>query len=85
MRYGPAMMPTKRFNEPIEPMTLGNMRANGVRSLAVTCPKCHHEAVISAEPWPDDMPVPLFGPRMECSKCGTMGADVRPNWRERER
>jgi hypothetical protein len=24
-----------RFNEPIEPMTLGNMRANGVRSLAV--------------------------------------------------
>jgi hypothetical protein len=23
-----------RFDEPIEPMTLGNMRANGVRSLA---------------------------------------------------
>jgi hypothetical protein len=50
-----------------------------------TCPKCHHEAVISAEPWPDDMPVPLFRARMECSKCGTMGADVRPNWWERER
>jgi hypothetical protein len=78
-------MATYRFNEPIEPMTLGNMRANGVRSLAVTCPKCHHEAVISAEPWPDDIPVPAFGPRMECSKCGTMGADVQPNWRERER
>jgi hypothetical protein len=26
-------MARSRFNEPIEPMTLGNMRANGVRSL----------------------------------------------------
>ena len=26
-----------RFNDPIEPMTLGNMRANGVRSLDVSC------------------------------------------------
>jgi hypothetical protein len=25
-------------------MTLGNMRANGVRSLAVTCELCHHAA-----------------------------------------
>jgi hypothetical protein len=24
-------MAASRFNEPIEPMTLGNMRANGVR------------------------------------------------------
>jgi hypothetical protein len=24
---------TNRFNDPIEPMTLGNMRENGVRSL----------------------------------------------------
>jgi hypothetical protein len=38
-----------RFNEPIEPMTLGNMRANGVRSLAVSCHKCHHETVINAD------------------------------------
>jgi hypothetical protein len=26
-----------RFNDPIEPMTLDNMRQNGVRSLAVLC------------------------------------------------
>jgi hypothetical protein len=32
------------------PMTLGNMRAQGVRSLAVTCGLCHHDAVIRAEP-----------------------------------
>jgi hypothetical protein len=33
-------------------MTLGNMRANGVRSLAVSCRQCHHEAVVSADRWP---------------------------------
>jgi hypothetical protein len=35
------------------PMTLGNMRANGVRSLAVSCHLCHHEAVLGADRWPD--------------------------------
>jgi hypothetical protein len=28
-----------------EPMTLGNMRANGVRSLDVSCWICHYRAV----------------------------------------
>jgi hypothetical protein len=44
-------------------MTLGSMRANGVRSLAVW--QCHHEAVLSADRWPDHVPVPAFGPRMD--------------------
>jgi hypothetical protein len=35
------MMAARRLNEPIEPMTLGNMRANGVRSLDVSCWQCH--------------------------------------------
>jgi hypothetical protein len=29
----------------IEPMTLGNMRENGVRSLDVSCWLCHHRAI----------------------------------------
>jgi hypothetical protein len=36
-------MATSRFDEPIEPMTLGNMRANGMRPLAASCWQCHHE------------------------------------------
>src|SRR5271163_4392857 len=42
-------MATSRFNDPIEPMTLGNTRANGVRSLDVSChleaatPRPHQE------------------------------------------
>jgi hypothetical protein len=63
-------------------MTLGNMRALGVRSLAVSCSLCHHEAVVDAAPWPDHMPVPSFGPKMVCSRCGIVGADARPNWKE---
>jgi hypothetical protein len=38
-------------------MTLGNMRANGVRSLDVCCWQCHHRAFLSADPWPDHVPV----------------------------
>jgi hypothetical protein len=62
-----------RFDYTIEPMTLGNVRANGVRSLDVSCWLCHHRAI----------PVPAFGPRMVCTVCGIIGADARPNWRER--
>jgi hypothetical protein len=110
-------------------MTLGNMRANGVRSLAAhgrqasrlsSRPRkldyssvastsaswrfsssmervsvsrerfsasrrrttLKHDAIISAAPWRDDVPVQTFGPRMACMKCGIIGADARPNWRE---
>jgi hypothetical protein len=71
-----------QYSEPITPMTLGNMRANGVRSLSVYCVVCHHEAVLDVEAWPDHVPVPAFGPRMVCAHCGVIGADARPNWKE---
>jgi ABC-type multidrug transport system fused ATPase/permease subunit len=37
-------------------MTLGNMRANGVRSLDVSCWQCHHRTILSADPWTDHVP-----------------------------
>jgi hypothetical protein len=64
-------------------MTLGNMRAQGVRSLSVSCWQCHHGAVLSVDPWPDAAHVPSFGPRTVCTRCGIVGADARPNWKER--
>ena len=64
------------------PMTLGNMRSLGVRSLAVTCELCHHDAVLSAERWGDAVLVREFRRRMVCTVCGIIGADARPNWRE---
>jgi hypothetical protein len=74
-----------RSNDPIEPMTLGNMRANGVRSLAVSCWNCHHKATLTVDPWPDDVPVPTFGPRMVCTRCVIIGADARPNGKSNRR
>jgi hypothetical protein len=43
-----------------EPLTLGNMRANGVRSLDVL----PSPGDPKRRPWPDDVPVPAFGPSL---------------------
>ena len=53
--------------------------ASGVRSLL----RCHYEMIIKADHWLNDIPLASFGPKMVCTKCRTVGADVRPNWRER--
>jgi ribosomal protein S27E len=53
------------------------MRANGVRSLDVQCWQCRHKTIINADHWPGDLTVKSFEPRMVCTKCGTIGADVR--------
>jgi hypothetical protein len=69
----------------ITPMTLGNMRVNGVRSLSVRCHAlgCNHESILDMSAYPDEIPVPSFGPRMRCLICGHRDADARPNWNER--
>jgi hypothetical protein len=50
-----------------------------VRSLWVVCSLCRHEAVANVDPFA----VPAFAPRMVCTGCGVVGADVRPNRQER--
>jgi hypothetical protein len=82
-RDDPDRKPFERYSGP--PMTLGNMRHNGVRSLMVSCPACHRETVLDVEANPDDVPLPAFGPHMVCTKCGMIGAAARPNWNDRRR
>jgi rubredoxin len=65
---------------PTGPMTLGNMRSLGPRSLDIRCKACGYHATLNVDKWPDEEPVPAFGPRMRCSKCGHVGASVRPDW-----
>jgi hypothetical protein len=72
-----------RRDEQIEPMTLRNMRQNGVRGLFVTCQACGCHSEINVDAWPDHVTVPSFGPRMRCTKCGKLGATAIPNWKER--
>jgi hypothetical protein len=79
------MMARSSFNDSIEPMTLENMRQNGVRSLDVQCKQCRHRVILNVDHLPGDLTVPSFGPKMVCTKCGTVGADVRPNWLERQK
>jgi len=66
-------------------MTLGNMCANGARATAVwrLGRGCDYSAVLDVASYSDDVPVPSFGPRQRCERCGHLGADARPNWAEK--
>jgi hypothetical protein len=66
-------------------MTLGNMRENGVHSLFVYCPSCHHSVDLNVDSLPNEVEVPSVGPRMVCTRCGFVGADARPDWGELSR
>ena len=71
---------------PGPPMTLVNMRAQGVHHLIAFClnDACRHQAVIDVSSYRCDTPVPWFGTKVKCGKCGAHGRriDVRPNWKE---
>jgi hypothetical protein len=66
-------------------VTLGNIRSHGVRLPLIYCSTglCHHSAVIDADRWPDETALLDLDRRAVCTKCGMIGADVRPNWSER--
>jgi hypothetical protein len=66
-----------------DPMDLANMRQNGARSLAVQRHHCLHEVIMNVDHLRGDVPVPSLGRKMVCTKCGTIGTDVRPNWLEK--
>jgi DNA-directed RNA polymerase subunit RPC12/RpoP len=61
-------------------MTLGNMRANGVRAVTATCLDCGREADVVVDSLPDAVFVPEAGRRMVCSACGGKRIDTRPAW-----
>ena len=72
--------PSAKTRESAGPMTLGNMRSLGPRSIDATCKACGHREIVNVDDWPDEEPVPALGPRMRCSNCGHLGASVRPDW-----
>ena len=62
---------------------MGHIRAHGCRELLVYCASvwCHHSARMNADWLPDETVLLALGPRMVCTACGLVGADVRPDWR----
>jgi hypothetical protein len=67
-------------------ITLGEMRASGVRGLLIYCSdyQCSHSTTISADRWPDHVRLSDIEPKFACQACGIRGADVRPDfgWEE---
>lgn len=73
-----------------EKVTLGEMRASGVRALLVYCQDytCSHWQRLSAEDcarWTDDVRLSDIEPQFVCRACGQRGADVRPDYQTREK
>jgi hypothetical protein len=63
-------------------ITLGEMRASGVRGLLIYCAdyKCSYSIAISTDPWPDDTRLSDLEDRFTCTACGNKGAEVRPDF-----
>jgi hypothetical protein len=62
-----------------ESVTLGHIRGHGCRDLLVYCCDtiCNHGVTLTN---PDDTPGRSLGARMASTKCGRLGAEVRPDW-----
>ena len=54
-----------------KPMTLANMRLNGVRMVTATCANCGRSA---------DVNVDVLPGRLRCSQCGGKRVLTRPAW-----
>ena len=63
---------TQLKHPPGPPMTLGNMRRQGVHHLIAYClnDACPHTAPIDVSGYPDVIEVPSFGKWAKCEKCG---------------
>ena len=62
------------------PMTLGNMRDNGVRAVIAQCLDCRHKADVVVDQLDAALYVPDVGRRMRCSACSGKRIETRPAW-----
>lgn len=63
-------------------MTFGEMRAMRVRGILIYCSnyKCSHWSAFNADEYLDEMQLSDIAMNYCCTNCGTVGADVRPNF-----
>jgi hypothetical protein len=68
----------------IRPMSLGNMREHGVRSMLAICEEasCGHSASVNVDDLPDRFPVPDMALRLRCARCGLRNVKTQPDWKE---
>jgi hypothetical protein len=70
----------------LRPMSLGNMRAHGVRSVLATCQEtsCGHARSVNVDNLSADVPVPDVALRLRCSACGSRNVKTQPDWKQSE-
>ena len=61
------------------PMTLGDMRRLGVRSVALWCAACRRGATAAVDAFADAETVPALARRFRCSSCGGR-PQIQPDW-----
>jgi DNA-directed RNA polymerase subunit RPC12/RpoP len=63
-----------------EPMTLANMRLNGVRAVIASCANCGRQADVNVDLLSETLTVLEAGQRLRCSQCGAKTISTRPAW-----
>ena len=68
----------------IRPMSIGNMREHGVRSVLAICQEasCGHSGSVNVDELRDDFAVPDVALRLRCAACGSRTVKSIPDWRE---
>jgi DNA-directed RNA polymerase subunit RPC12/RpoP len=69
--------------KPGPPMTLANMRKNGVRAVIAACQGCGHKADVNVDALAETIIVPEAGRRLRCNQCGGKRIDTMPAWHTR--
>jgi hypothetical protein len=61
---------------------MGHIRSHGCRDLLVYCASiwCNHSTKLNGDWLPDNAVLLTLDARMVCTRCGLIGADVRPDW-----
>ena len=62
------------------PMTLANIRHNGVRAVIARCEACGHASDVNVDAFAEKITVPEVGRRLRCSRCGGKQINTRPAW-----
>jgi len=60
-------------------ITFGEMRSMGLRGVLVCC-HCGRHIAMDADRWPDEVRLSDIETRFVCQGCGSLGADVRPDF-----
>ena len=72
-------------SKPGPPMTLANMRLNGVRMVTATCEVCGRSADVNVDALPETLAVPQVATRLRCSQCGAKTISTRSAWHTAKR